>query len=298
MPPRRKPLLDLEAELQGELEGQQKSSQSSSSCSTKQLRRPGDEECRASPHPKMDIAAPNKRKEFAWMDSDDDDSDKEKEPEAKSSETKRKRSASRSASRSRSSSPALPVAEIRTFSQMMRAADGLKASLPSMTPTELVQCLAAVARAKYYDEFLQDKLIPRLRKTLGDVKRKSPFATEELVTVLCSLSDLNCFDKSLFARIVRELADKRSMELMGPDRSRLISAFKAVKYECDEDKRFYEWLKSVEKAHRYEAACAEQRMIVGNSQNGMHAPEGYLRSFMVGTTSNGVEVKRPQSMVS
>lgn len=296
MPPRRKPLLDLEAELQGDADAQQRPSQSSSSRSVVQTERQHEES--RSTHNANEDSAASKRKEFAWMDSDDDESDKDNDKTAHSTEKKRKRSTSRSASRSRSSSPALPVPEIQTFSQMVRAVDGIKARIPSMSPTELVECLAAVARVKFYDEFLQDKLIPRIRKTLGDVRKKSPFSTEELVTVLCSLSDLNCFDKALFARIVRELADKRSMELLGPDRSRLISAFKSVKYECEEDTKFYDWLRSVEKAHRYEAACAEQRMIVGNSKQGMHAPEGYLRSFMVGTTSSGVEVKRPQSMVS
>merc|ERR1712113_59380 len=116
--------------------------------------------------------------------------------------------------------------------------------------------------------------------------------------MLCSLAELNCFDKAIFDGSVRELADKRHKELGPTQWTQIIAAFKAVNYDCAEDTEFYEWLKISLKAERYEIASAEQRMIVGNSKQGMHAPDGYLRSFMVGTTNNGVEVRRPQGLTS
>jgi len=171
-----------------------------------------------------------------------------------------------------------------------------------MGPTELVQCLSAAARVKYYDgSFLQDLLIPQIQQNLTKTKstqKMSPFATDELVGIVCSLADLNCFDKVIFDACVRELADKKHQELYSPDRTRLLDAFKAAKYDCGENRDFLEWLCASVRAERYEAASIEQRMIVGNSRNGMHAPEGYLRSFMVGTTSNGVEVRRPHGLTS
>lgn len=81
------------------------------------------------------------------------------------------------------------------------------------------------------------------------------------------------------------------------DRIKILAAFKAVKYEC-EDRQFFEWLSSSVKAERYEVLKAEQQMIVGNSKNGMHAPEGYLRSFMIGTSGSGSGVTRPHGLSS
>merc|ERR1711972_724780 len=211
-----------------------------------------------------------------------------------------KKQTSRSRSRSRSPDDApIPVSEINTFSQMIRMVDRLKARVPEMAPEDLVQSLAAAARVKFYDaSFLQDLLIPRVRFNLGDSTKRSPFLAGDLVTILCALADLNCYDKDIFTKIVHELARKRTAELQPADRPRILSAVKAVKYESTEDQEFLDFLAQKEKSQRYEAACVEQRMIVGNSHSGMHAPEGYLRSFMVGQNSKGVEVKRPHGLVS
>ncbi|CAK0843486.1 unnamed protein product [Prorocentrum cordatum] len=182
---------------------------------------------------------------------------------------------------------------------MVRMVDDLKRRVRTMEPTELIQCVSAAARVKFYDRttFLQDLLMPHIRSHLRN-KKRVPFTTDELLTTLCSLSDLNCFDQVIFDGIVRELANKRSKELGCPQWAALLAAFKKVNYTCDEDKEFYEWMRVSLKAERYEIASAEQRMIVGNSKQGMHAPEGYLRSFMVGTMNNGVEVRRPQGLTS
>mmetsp|Transcript_66202 Transcript_66202/g.125289 ORF Transcript_66202/g.125289 Transcript_66202/m.125289 type:complete len:313 (+) Transcript_66202:1-939(+) len=309
---RRKPLLDLESELQGDGED---------GGVRPKLRRPNQE-------PESRSSRKKKEKEFAWMDSEEEDSDHLESKKATGSErdrkgtgserrksiddpgglftdrgTARRKKVSRSPSRdSRSSDdgPPLPasVSEIETFSQMVRMADGLKKRVRSMAASELVQCIAAAARVKFYDgSFLQDLLIPQFRRHL-DRRRKAPFTTEELVTILCSLAELNCFDKQVFAGGVKELADKRYMDLQSFDRRRLLNGLRAVKYECDEDPNFLAWLSQTVKSERYEVLSAEQRMIVGNSKNGMHAPEGYLRSFMIGTTSNGSGVARPQGLTS
>merc|ERR1711920_495023 len=108
----------------------------------------------------------------------------------------------------------------------------------------------------------------------------------------------NCYDKEIFNKIVHELARKRTAELQPGDRPRILAAVKAVKYESAEDQEFLDFLAQKEKSQRYEAACVEQRMIVGNSQSGMHAPEGYLRSLIVGTNNKGDKVKRPHGLVS
>lgn len=331
MPPQRKPLLDLESELQGEGDdsdddddmnfGRPKPKRVRAQDTRREVPEiplPAAENSKPSGDAKQQ-AKPKKEKEFAWMDSDAEDSDAESEGNATYS-TKRKTAddpagnlhasgthsssskKARSRSRSRSSSeggPPLPasVAEVETFSQMVRMVEGLTKRVPTMDTTELVQCIAAAARVKFFDgDFLQEGLVPQIRTHLSSSRRaKSPFTTEELVTMLCSLAELNCFDKSLFANTVRELADKRYMELQGLDKCRLLAAFKAVKYECNDEKQFFEWLKDCVKNERYEMLSAEQRMIVGNSKNGMHAPEGYLRSFVI-ATSGGGGVNRPHGL--
>lgn len=299
MAPRRKPLLDLEAEFQGDVDDLPRQSRSFSSGAKADA--PGKQIRGDSAPPRQPAPTAKKEKEFAWMDSDDDELDVGKDGATEA--RRREKRARTSRSRSPSEGPPLPasVSEIDTFAQMVRMTEKLKARVHTMAPAELVQCIAAAARVKFYDgSFIQDLLIPRVRRQLGDSRRKVPFTTADLVTMLCSLADLNCFDKSIFAGTVRELASRRSGEIDSETRTRLLGAFKTVKYECDEDRDFLEWLQVTQKAQRYEAMVEEQRMIVGNSKSGagMHAPEGYLRSFMVGTTSKGVEIKRPNGLVS
>merc|ERR1712194_535459 len=179
---------------------------------------------------------------------------------------------------------------------MVRMAESLKKRVRSMGPTELVQCLAASARVKFFDgPFLQDMLIPQVRRQLNISRKKSPFTTEEIVNILSSLGDLNCFNKTVFAGCVKELADRRYLELQGADKLRILAAFKAVKYECDEDRQFFDYLSSSVKAERYEVLSAEQRMIVGNSKSGMTAPEGYLRSFMIVSSKTGSGADRSRA---
>jgi len=320
MPPRRKPLLDLESELQGDHED--------TSARPKLRRARNDDspqETRGDDSPKQSKPASTKKKEFAWMDSDAEDSDNDDAKTASSvkggktgddpgglfdgdgdgrsgSRKRRRKDGSRSPSahsRSSSEGPPLPasVAEVMTFSQMVRMADGLKKRVRSMETTELVQCVAAAARVKFYDgSFLQDMVIPEIRRHLNP-RRRAPYTTPELVSILCALADLNCFDKEVFNGSVKELADRRYMELKSEDRIALLMAFKAVKYDCNGDRQFYDWLSTSVKAERYEVMSAEQRMIVGNSKNGMHAPADYLRSFMIGTSS-GSQVTRPHGLSS
>jgi len=240
--------------------------------------------------------------------------DKGKERKGLSASTRggrvERRNGSRSPSAARSVSPEGPplpatLAEIQTFSQMVRMADSLKARVRSMTASELAECLSAAARVKFYDGDMFDAVMPRIQRQLlvsrgvGNEVPRSPFTTEELITIMASLADLNIFNKEVFDRIVKEMAANRFRDLQGPQRGRILSAFSRTKYECAVDQEFHDWLKEAEKSERYEEACVKQRMIRGNSSSGtgMHAPEGYLRSFICGN-SDGVEVRRPQGLNS
>lgn len=315
--PRRRPLLDLESEFQGsdkddirpakvpKVKDDSQGSRGVAASSAENIAADGAKDFAWMDSDDDDNSKSGKTKEFAWMDSDDDANDVDSKCDSRKSRKSRSRSRSCSAAENSALAEAelpLSVADVNTFSQMMRMVDKLKARVPEMAPAELAQSLAAAARVKFFDaSFLQELLIPRVRFNLGDSKRRSPFLAGDLVSILCSLADLNCFDKDIFGKILRELASKRGTELEVSDRSRIRGACKAVKYEGEEDQEvmaFLQWLLVTAKSQRYEAMCSEQRMIVGNSKSGMHAPEGYLRSFIVGTTSKGVEVKRPQGMVS
>jgi hypothetical protein len=236
-------------------------------------------------------------KRFAWMDSDDEGC-------AEASSDVGPRAAK--ARKERSPSPASPsspdvlmpgsLSEVRSFAQMCRLAGGLKATVKSMQPSELVECLAAVVRVNYYDpELLREMLIPRIQRQLAASRGASmPFTTDALVTVLVSLTDLNNFHQGIFDAVAKEIAKRGSKEVDPMQRGRILSTFRKAKYDCAVAKDFYEQMKVAEGSERYAEACVQQRMICGNSNRpeGMRAPEGYLRTMICGMNNDGTEVER------
>lgn len=187
---KRKPLLDLESELQGDRDdaGSRPKLRRASAVDT-------GHKSGESAAPKKHDPPPEKKKkekEFAWMDSDAEGSDSESEGVKKRKKYddpvglfEETRSSNKARSRSRSSSeggPPLPasVTEVQTFSQMVRMSEGLKKRVRSMGCTELVQCLAAASRVKFFDgSFFQDMLIPQIQRQLSNSRKKSPFTTED-----------------------------------------------------------------------------------------------------------------------
>jgi len=297
-----KPLLDLESELQGD------------DCEIRPCRsrreRGGDDAAGSSHVMPGEPLGRHKKKEFAWMDSDSE-SDKEalEKEHATRQAVKKQRTGPRRArshtpplaDSASSKGPSLPesVSAVTTFSQMMRMSDSLKSRIPTMPASELVQCLAAAGRVKFFDcELLQEMLIPQILRVFTRSRVKSPFTTQELVLIVCSLADLNIFDQSVIAHTLKELDGRKHVDLQSIDRQRLLAALKVAKHDQPEHRAFVEWLCVAVGSERFESMSAEQRMIVGNSKNGMYAPTDYLRTFMIGTTNNGGRVARPHGLSS
>lgn len=189
-----------------------------------------------------------KRPRYAWMDSGDDDSSAESVEEQRSSA-----SAERS---DMGKAPPLPAsaAEVRSFSEMLRMAPGLRRRAASMEATELASVCAASARVLYYDAGLLQALTSRLRRLLA--RRSSGLNASALITVLSGLAELNTYDREVFAAALGVLAVPGTIERVDKaQRQQLLAALRAVKHQGNTE--FVEALARREKFERYEAAKDE-----------------------------------------
>lgn len=161
------------------------------------------------------------------------------------------------------------VAEVRTFSDMLRLAPSLQNRAPRMPPKELAAVVTAAARVRFYDaEVFQHGLLPTARRHLQ--RSKGSFGVDEAVDLITGLAELNVYDKPIFSKVVEVFAE-RKQELEDPVRRvRLLAAFRAVDHQGDKD--FIDYLAQREKAERY-----EQRLRELQGQSGPQIYYGGLR---------------------
>jgi len=182
-------------------------------------------------------------KRFAWMDSDDEDGVAE--------------SAEESAESADVEEPPLPasVAEVRSFSEMLRMAPKLHSGAPSMTASELAAICVAAGRVKFYDAALLDTVVAQLRQRLAGCRGglAGGLHAEELVSVLASLAGLNAYNQDLFSTIAQVMATTgAAAALDGGQLKDLLASFKSVKHVGDT--AFLESVAQLERQTRYEAA--------------------------------------------
>jgi len=182
-------------------------------------------------------------KRFAWMDSDDEDGVAE--------------SAEESAESADVEEPPLPasVAEVRSFSEMLRMAPKLQSGVPLMTASELAAICVAAGRVKFYDAALLDTVVAQLRQRLAGCRGglAGGLHAEELVSVLASLAGLNAYNQDLFSTIAQVMATTgAATALDGGQLKELLASFKSVKHVGDTV--FLESVAQLERQARYEAA--------------------------------------------
>uniref|UniRef100_A0A7S1A372 Uncharacterized protein n=1 Tax=Noctiluca scintillans TaxID=2966 RepID=A0A7S1A372_NOCSC len=212
---------------------------------------------------------PGKRKAFAWMDSGDESgggSDSSEQVKDREKQVKDRAAACsedrwKVSQRDRDARPLLArVAEVETFSDMVRLAPELQRRAPRMLPAELAAAVTAAARVKFYDaEAFQSGLLPTARRHLQ--RTSSSFTTDEAVDLVSGLAALNVYDKPIFSKVVEAFVEKRAELEDGTRRVRLLTAFRAVKHEDDKD--FIAYLVQREKTERYEQRLLEQQGLAG-----------------------------------
>jgi len=161
------------------------------------------------------------------------------------------------------------VAEVRTFSDMLRLAPALQSRAPRMPPKELAAVVTAAARVRFYDaEVFQSGLLPTARRHLQ--RSKVSFGVDEAVDLITGLAELNVYDQPIFSKVVEVFAE-RKQDLEDPVRRvKLLTAFRAVGHQGDKD--FIDYLAQREKAERY-----EQRLREMQGQSGPQIYYGGLR---------------------
>jgi len=160
--------------------------------------------------------------------------------------------ASPSASSRGEPSPPRSLADVWSFSQMVRLAPQLHSKAPRMQASELAALCEAAARVKFFDAALFEVVTQALRKNL-DRPNAGGLGAEELTTVVAGLADLNVYDKDLFSKAARALAAGGAAERLDAGRRRqLLESFRAVKHKGDE--AFLEALSQRVRSEKYEEA--------------------------------------------
>lgn len=217
------------------------------------------------------------------MDSGDDDSDHSAASKA---------SASSHASRRPSEALPATVGEVNNFPQMVRIAPSLQRRAATMSAAELVAVCAAAARVKFYDAALFGAVTAGLRRQLARSTANSGrgLKTGELVVVLGSLAELNAYDREIFSTAARAFAGSGVVEgLDAAQRQQLLSSFKAVKHEGDED--LVNHLVRKTKEERYEIAREE---VFQRSLTRMYGDNQDLQGWAVDTERALLKRPRPQ----
>jgi len=191
-----------------------------------------------------------KRPRYAWMDSNDDDDDSSHEGGGSSAD---KSDAGEAAQGDDFPLPA-SVAEVQSFSEMVRMAPNLRVRASSMSPAEVSAVCAAAARVLFCDAALLQALTSRLRLLLA--RRGGGLSAGMLVTVLSGLASLNTYDKEVFVAAVAVLSAPGAADRLDmAQRRQLLTALRTVKHEGADD--FVEALARRERSERYEAAKDE-----------------------------------------
>jgi len=190
----------------------------------------------------------NKRPRYAWMDSNDEDSSREGDGS----------SGDKSDAGEAAQGDDLPlpssVAEVQSFSEMVRMAPSLRVRAASMSPAEVSAVCAAAARVLFCDAALLQALTSRLRLLLA--RRGGGLSSAMLVTVLSCLASLNTYDREVFVAAVALLSAPGAADRLDmAQRRQLLTALRTVKHEGAAD--FVEALARREKSERYEAAKDE-----------------------------------------
>jgi len=221
------------------------------------------------------------------MDSGDDASDQ-------SAGSKASAASSRASSQmSRRAAEALPasVGEVTSFPQMVRMAPSLQRRAAAMSAAELVAVCAAAARVKFYEPALFGAVTAALRRHLArsSVNGRG-LRTSELVVVLVSLAELNAYDREIFSTAARAFAGSGVVEgLDAAQRQQLLSSFKAVKHEGDEE--LVSHLVRKTKEERYEIAREE---VFQRSLTRMYGDNQDLQGWAVDTERALLKRPRPQ----
>jgi len=146
------------------------------------------------------------------------------------------------------------AAEVRSFAEMVRMADGLRSGAPRMPTSELAAVCVAAGRVRFYDAALLGAVAAQLRQRLSG-GRAGGLGAEELVAVLASLAELNAYDRDLFSAAARVLGTGGAAAALDAAQLKvLLTAFRSVKHTSDE--AFVEALAQRERQARYEAAKA------------------------------------------
>jgi len=164
---------------------------------------------------KPEAAGGKEAKEFAWMDSDDDDEEKD------------------TGAASRSASPArlVPMEDVQTLGEMSQHAPQLERRLEDrdLDARELVKVAAAIARSKFFDAGLMEKLADEVRH----VCKKRQLNVADTISILCCYADLNAPAPEMFEAACKMLHPEVS-GLAESDRQRLDAALKRVGHSVDD----------------------------------------------------------------
>lgn len=223
------------------------------------------------------------------MDSGDDAS--ERSAGSGASPGSRASSSRRSPGRASEALPA-SVGEVQNFPQMVRMAPSLQRRAATMSAAELVAVCAAAARVKFYDAALFGAVTAGLRRQLARSSANSGrgLRNGELIVVLSSLAELNAYDREIFSTAARAFAGSGVVEgLDAAQRQTLLSSFKAVKHEGDDE--LVNHLVQKTKQERYEIAREE---VFQRSLTRMYGDNQDLQGWAVDTERALLKRPRPQ----
>lgn len=150
--------------------------------------------------------------------------------------------------------PPLPasVADVRSFSEMVRMAPRLQSRASSMRSGELAEVCAASARVKFYDGGLLEAVTSQLQRRLSS--KSDNLGIPATVTVLSALADLNAYNRDFFSAAASML--NASLSRLDSELTKnALAAFRAVKHQGAED--LIEALTIKTKSERYEVAKSE-----------------------------------------
>lgn len=165
---------------------------------------------------------------------------------------------SRSRSRGRGDAKSLSarVADVRSFSDMVRLAQALQRGALRMPPKEISAAVVACARVKFYDaEVFQSGLLPAARRHLQ--RSNGAFSADDAVDLVHGLAELNVYDKAIFSKIVEGFAERKQELEDALRRGRLLAAYKKAGHEGDKD--FIEYLTQRHKMDQYAKRLSEQQ---------------------------------------
>jgi len=173
------------------------------------------------------------------MDSDEDDDNDDKKSEASSEDEP---------------PPPKTLAEVHTFSQMVRYIESMARGAILRLPMEqLAQLCQACARVRYFDGAVHGDVCSAIKV---HVRGRASIKPEHVADILEGFAELNAYDKEVFELSIQSLSSMvAGGTLDGRSRSRIVAAVKKVNHQSDDP--VVEAMRLQQKAARYEQACNE-----------------------------------------